>query len=476
MPRRFPLSLLDARLDPAQRALVEHPAGGALLVLGEAGHGKTTVALHRLAHLRRLAPARFRAVVLVPHEGLRRLVEPVLVQLGADVPVRTYDGWARRQARRAFPDLPRRERAARAVVVARAKRHPALRAQLLELARNPLAAIDADPDQAPTRRADLQLLFGDRTRIERLVRAARLPEHAVAELLDHTRRQFSLRTEQVFSHVFDRARLRALDGRRIDDGTLDEVAGSVDAEDYAILFELDRLRGTPTHPSRFDCIVLDEAQELAPLELALIGRSLAAGGTLIVAGDADQRSDLATGFTDWHSVMHELGVERYESAQLEVSYRCPPDVVRLARTLRSEGVAKSAEDVPYVRRHADQAALVHALADQLRSGVVLTRSHLAARRLAEQLRGHLPVRHVLDGRFLPRGPLQIATIDDVRGLEFDVVAIADADSETYPADEASKRALYVGVTRARRRLFLACSGAASPLLRDDGEPGRRESC
>jgi DNA helicase IV len=48
-------SLIDVTLDPAQRSAVELPGERSVLVLGEAGHGKTTVALHRLA---RLGPAR----------------------------------------------------------------------------------------------------------------------------------------------------------------------------------------------------------------------------------------------------------------------------------------------------------------------------------------------------------------------------------------------------------------------------------
>ena len=102
--RERPRSLIDVELDDAQRAAVEDAAGSAMLVLGEAGHGKTTVALHRLAHLYRSAAAgrRFRAVVIVPHDGLVRLLQPLVTRLGAPVNVETYERWARRQARRAF--------------------------------------------------------------------------------------------------------------------------------------------------------------------------------------------------------------------------------------------------------------------------------------------------------------------------------------------------------------------------------------
>jgi superfamily I DNA/RNA helicase len=79
-----------------------------------------------------------------------------------------------------------------------------------------------------------------------------------------------------------------------------------------VLFELDRMKAAqrgkaPLPPPAYDCLLIDEAQELAPLELALIGRSLAPGGSLIVAGDADQQTDPTVCFSSWEQSMAELG-------------------------------------------------------------------------------------------------------------------------------------------------------------------------
>lgn len=450
-------SLLDITLDPAQRALVTRPPGDALLVLGEAGHGKTTVALHRLAHLYRTM-ADLRARVIVPHEGLARMLEQALRELGVDVPVRTYERWARRQTRRRFPELPRRERAALAAVVAYAKRHPALHPQLIELAEHAYGSIDDDLDARPSRRADLQQLFGDRTRVTRLVQDANISTYAIDALLDHTRRQFSSRTESEYRTAHDRTRLQTLDGRTIDAGTLDEVAESLDAEDYAIVFELARLRGERGVPRRLDCLVLDEAQELAPIELALLGGALRTDGTLIVAGDADQRTSEGL-FVDWDTTLTALGRPQFERAWLQIGYRCPPQVVQIARALRAGAIAEAT-----VTRHADLDQLARWLVQRTESGCVLTRTPRAARQITEALHRYGPARYVSDGRFVPRGLRQVAIIDDVRGLEMDDIAIVDLDATTYPDDPAARRALYVAVTRARKHLWLATTGAPTSLL------------
>ena len=68
-----------------------------------------SLALHRLARLFRAASGDFRAAVLVPTDGLRRLIEPLLRGLGVDVQVEIYEHWARRQAQKVFLDLPKRE-------------------------------------------------------------------------------------------------------------------------------------------------------------------------------------------------------------------------------------------------------------------------------------------------------------------------------------------------------------------------------
>ncbi len=480
--RRAP-SLVDVVLDPAQRSAVEQSAGRSLLVLGEAGHGKTTVALHRLAHLWRSSRTPLRVAVVVPTDGLALLIQPLMRRLGVDLEVLTYDGWASRQARRVFRRLPR-ESDSTPPSVMRLKRHSALRPAIEEVASRDPGRIDDDADAAAPRkgvlvtRGDLQHIFGDRVLLEAVARAGHLPASAVPDTLDRTRVQFTPTAEDEWAHVTDRRRLLAVDGRRLDDGTASGFANTVDVEDYAVLFELERLRSARRgrRPGeklkRYDVLMLDEAQELAPLELTLLGRSLETGGTLIVAGDADQQTDETTSFRGWHDAMLALGQPDYGTVTLEVGYRCPPDVVTLARAIVAKDAAHAHPAA--VRAFADEGAVVawlareaHALLprDRRASLAVLCRSPLTARRLAGRLQAaEVPTRLVFDGHFLTRGPVQVTTVDEVKGLEFDFVVVPDAGARDYPDDAASRRALYVAVTRARHQVALACVGARSPIV------------
>jgi hypothetical protein len=486
-----PAAIRALELDAEQQALVELPPGRPLLVLGEAGCGKTTVALRRLAHLAAGAGEGFRAAVVVPTEGLRLLAEAMRDDLGVAAEVWELDRFAAVQARRAFGDLPPRESVGASPAVARLKRHPALREALLPLARLAPPPRDEDrprrPSRALARVEDLHALFGDRAWMERVLLAAggELARHCLDEVLDHTRLQYSVPSDEELADVLPEAR-RTSDGRPIDEGTPLEDADTVDVEDYAVLFELDRLRagaaGRPPAPlPRYDCLVIDEAQELAPLELALLGRCLRPGGTLIVAGDADQQLDPTTAFRGWPAAMAELGaLDHADHARgvLGLSYRCPPGVTRFARTLRAgagRGAVPAApgQELPPYSRLPSELHVAEWLATTLRtlravepvsSVGVLCRSPDRANRLARALGFGADVRRSLDPRAAPPSAVLVASVDEVRGLELDRVVIPDADRATYPDTPEARRALYVAVTRARHQVILAGPGPASHLL------------
>jgi hypothetical protein len=489
--RKQPPSLIDVHLDPAQRRVVELPASRSVLVLGEAGHGKTTVALHRLAQLVRSSERALQVAVIVPSVGLERLLDPLLEQLQIAADVRVYDRWAIEQARRAFPGICRRVSESATASVIRFKRDPALGLAIETIAQRRVSRVD-DERAAPARhtrglvsRGDLQHLFGDRELITKVVRASREPigAHGIAELLEHTRIQFSRRSEQEHAHV-DRARLRTVDGRPIDAGTPLEDAGSIDAEDCAVAFEIERQRASrrgrePLAPKLFDVIVLDEAQELAPLELALIGRSLAPGGSLVVAGDADQQTDPAAFFGGWEHTMTTLRVADYERVTLSVNYRCPPKVVAVAKRLIASTAltAKAQPEAPATEAawldFVNEADLGCWLIGELRelrrrdrrgSVAVICRLPSTAQRLTRLLRHAFDARLVLDGAFALEAGINVTTVDQVKGLEFDYVFVPDASALNYPDQPSSRRALYVAVTRSRHELALGAVTARTPLL------------
>lgn len=483
------LAPAQVQLDPVQRATVELPATRSLLVLGEAGFGKTTVALHRLAHLARAAQAadrRFAALVIVPTPGLQRLAARTLAELGVTgAQVETFERWVAAQAWRVFPELPRRLSTDAGVAVGRLKRHPALRCVLPRIVAGTPAmrAVRAGySDRRETIRDLLLHLFGDRELLAEVVGAAQggLPRAAVDDVVAHTRVQFTATTERALAHV-DRERLRTLDGRPIDEGTPLGDASTIDVEDFAVVFALHRgVTGSDATRhgalSRYQHVLLDEAQELAPIELELLGRAVAPGGTVTVAGDGNQQFDPTASFIGWPGVLSELGRPEHAEVTLEVSYRCPPAVEDLARAVLDPTARPrpQAGGPPVLAtRHDEFGHLVAALAEGLlalqeqdpRVTVAVVCRHVEiARRMHRSLERALPARLVLGGDFSFQPGVDVTCVTEIRGLEFDVVVIPDADAATYPDQPDGRRALYVALTRPLHQIWLASAGPWSPLL------------
>jgi hypothetical protein len=474
-------SQILVELDPVQRAAVELPESRCLLILGDAGFGKTTVALHRLAHLR--------ALVLVPTRGLARLVVALLDRLGVDdVEVRSFPRWVAAVGRKVFPDLPARDSKDAPLAVSRVKRHPALRTVLPEIIRKTAAMREVEAGyrehEAITTAEQLLHLFGDRALLDRVAALSdgQLTPRMLEQVVAHTRVLFSPTTEHAHPDI-DAERLATVDGRAIDEGTPMQDAETIDSEDFAVLLELQHLRGEqpPTLP-RYDHIVVDEAQEFAAIELAVIGRALAPTGSLSIAGDEQQQVDETIVFTSWPQVVAELAVaDRCEHVALQISYRCPPAVEALARRLfASEGAGSRAGEPSQADPTVTLTATAHELelvtiliraltqlrsSDRSASVAVVCRFAGAARRLHDLLAPAVSCRLVVDGDFRFGAGISVTCIDEIKGLEFDYVIVADAGAASYPADDEARRALYVAVTRTRARLWLLWSGRASPLLR-----------
>lgn len=469
LPREFTLRPREGdrrprkvELDAAQQAIVDLPPKEAVLVLGEAGAGKTTVAVHRIQRLLAEHP-RWRAGVVVPTAPLRHRIESMLHRLGVDrVSVYDFDQWAAIEARRAFRDLPTKDSRHAPAGVVRIKRDPALRVAMRALVER------WSKKKQQVRRADLGELFGDRELLDLAAAHADplIPLPQIAEVLEHNRIQFSVEGEWIGA---DGETLAGLDGLGLDEGTDMADAGTLDPEDPPVLFALDKMRaerwgGRPASPRRFDVLFVDEAQELAPFELELIGR--AHRGPLIVAGDAGQQVDPTACFRGWDATVEDLGLRGVHRAELKIGYRCPPEVSAFANTVAQGGRARGTDAVRLVPHDHEShllAWLVEEIARLRRQdpGITLGVVVRDAQRMERLLDRGVSV---VGSEELVPGATHVVSVLAAKGLEFDTVILADADARSFPDTEEARRALYVAATRATHQLVLAWSGEPTPLI------------
>ena len=60
--------------------------------------------------------------------------------------------------------------------------------------------------------------------------------------------------------------------------------------------------------------------------------------------------------------------------------------------------------------------------------------------------------------------MEIAEIDQVKGLEFDYVILVDVDSRHFPDTPQARRRLHVGASRAIHQLWLISVATPSPIV------------
>ncbi|HET9598696.1 MAG TPA: ATP-binding domain-containing protein [Anaeromyxobacteraceae bacterium] len=466
-------ALLDREQWDALSVEPEEP----LLVVGSAGSGKTTVALHRLARIAFEDARRYpvsRLQVVVPELGLARLAARLLEPLGLGrVAVRTLDTWSRGAFQSLFGVPPPRLAEETPPLVSRLKRHPAL---YRTLRGRPWAAGRVAPPWSRLR-GELAELLSDRGFLEGVVRAAAgdLPTTAVDETLRHSRLQLATPAALALQGV-DADRTVALDGESVDARTPEALAGTLDAEDLPILLFLRAYRYGAAGRSLAH-LVVDEAEDVSLLELFVLGRQLGKGRSVTIAGDEGQAT--AGSFSGWDEVLAAAGAERAATCRLATTYRCPAPVARLAHAVLGplappSPPAAGRRGVPVGRfefpseahAHLFLAGAVRDLVERepLASVAVVARGPEAARSIHRLLADMPEARLVLDGDFSFRPGVDLTDVESVKGLEFDYVVVPDASAATYPASDESRRRLHVAVTRASHQLWLASVGTPSPLV------------
>ncbi|MGC4088364.1 MAG: 3'-5' exonuclease [Polyangiaceae bacterium] len=275
---------------------------------------------------------------------------------------------------------------------------------------------------------------------------------------------------------------QGIDGRELDEGA------RLDLEDDALLLRLSqRLRGPLTRsavskePVMYEHILIDEAQDLSPVELAVVFGTVSRAQSITLAGDVQQRLLMDNGFTNWAEVLGELGLSHVEVEPLKLSYRSTHEIIEFARQVLGP---LSSPDAPEATRSGAPVELfsfshtgdaVAFLAESLRellneepnaSIAVVTRFPEQADAYYDGLkRGEVPrLRRISDQDFPFKAGVDVTDVRQVKGLEFDYVVLAEVTDNSYPNDDEARHLLHIGATRSAHQLWVIVTGKPSPLL------------
>ncbi len=474
---------ISALIDPEQFDVIAAADAELVVVRGVAGSGKTTVALHRLAFLNYRDRARFRAdrmLVIVWGDALRRFISRLLPALGVhSTPVRTYGYWARGIRKRLFPFLPNKSGDGTPAIVTRLKLHPAM----LRILEDYVAGQPA----APTARQvveDWMQVVSDETLLN--AGFARWAPGAFSEAqLQQAIRWTSQQVGQLSDYLDpeDTEPLTDEEGKAIAPDH-----SFLDAEDDPLLLRLYQLRVGPLpsksrrhRPLRYQHIVVDEVQDLSPLEVRVLMDCLDDQNSMTLSGDTQQHVLQEAGFTDWEEFFGHLGVRGVAVNTLKVAYRSTLPIVRFSRAVlgslvEDEEPEVSRDGAPVeVLRFQDHGECIVFLSDALRAlaesepsanVALLARSpEVADIYFAGLQRAELPeLARVRDQEFSFEPGVEVTDVAQAKGLEFDYVVLLDVSETSWPRTDAGRRLLHVGATRAAHQLWVTCIGKPSPLL------------
>jgi DNA helicase IV len=507
-----------ATIQAEQDAIIRAPLDTCLVVQGGPGTGKTAVGLHRAAFLlyeHRARLAREGVLVVGPNPVFLRYISQVLPSLGETSATQTtVDGLLalryRIVAEDALPVAAIKGDARLAEVIARgaadAVRVPADGLTVrFRTRRLTLEADDVREMVAEARRRDASFATQRERFRKSLVRRAydrytggvaiELDENdfGSALLADAESRKAidgcwrsvspvglvrSLLTQRAFLaraaagvllHDEQRAILRPR--RSADAWTADDLPLIDEAEAF--------VRGAPR---RFGHVVVDEAQDLSPMQLRMLARR-SQRHSMTVLGDLAQATGPASP-SSWESTIEHLGRPvNAQPAELTMGYRLPGAFLALANRLlptAAPGVAASRSvradgDPPDTHEFAPD-LLVAAIADHALTlakefGTVAV---IAADRRVDALRRAIEDRGVVlaePGEVAPDRPLVVLAARLAKGLEFDAVIVAEP-AEVAEEEPHGVRLLFVALTRAVRHLALAhARPLPAPLVDVDAGDG-----
>ncbi|HNI34156.1 MAG TPA: AAA family ATPase [Microthrixaceae bacterium] len=438
-PRTGHLMSVLSTLQPDQYRMVTWPDDRLLVVQGQPGTGKTIIATHRAAFLthpeRDGRPPLTRTLIVGPTDQYRSHVAGALGELGAaGVLVQSV------------PSLMR------ALVGISQKQEPEQDQRL-----DTSWALGRVVDQAA----------------RDLLRARRFAGHAEQDMTTLVN-ELVADTEVHRSAICKSAERAELSSWLLALKSFDNAARHAHALPFLACAALAtrKLRRS----DRFDHIVVDEAQDVRPLEWRILLRLLDDGASMSLFGDMNQRrSDWS--IASWASLVGELDLladtAGFEPELLTTGFRSTRQILRFAnQLLRAEervvhsirdGVEPRIEKVPAAESLGRTIEEADRLAKHHDPGIVAVIS-ISPKGVSDKLRslgwsrGQLQHSWQRDGRtIIPLHPVL------ARGLEFDGVVVVEPGS--FPQNLGREGMLYTSLTRATKELVVVHSQALPKGLR-----------
>ncbi|MCX4973489.1 ATP-binding domain-containing protein [Streptomyces sp. NBC_00620] len=493
-PRVGPMRDIVATIQPEQDEIVRAGLSGSVCVQGGPGTGKTAVGLHRVAYLlyaHRERLARTGTLVIGPNKSFLHYIEQVLPALGelevkqatvddlvAHVEVRGTDGATAavikgdarmaevlRRAVRSHVTLPTEP-----VMVVRGSRRWRVPAYELEEIVRELLDRDirygAAREALPQRIAHVVLVQMERSgeapddRVQDAVArnaAVKATVKAIWPPVDPAKLVLRLLTDADFLAVHAAGILDEDEQKEI---LWQKPARSVKAAKWApadaVL--IDEATDLVQRTHSLGHVVLDEAQDLSPMQYRAVGRRCTTGSATVLGDLAQGTTPWAT--RSWAEALGHLGKGEAVVEELTAGFRVPTDVITYASRLLPH-IAPGLTPVASVRENPGffDVRPITATGEVVAACEELLRNEGSTGLIAADARIPALAEALTEGGITYLAPGEETTLDTrltlvpaslAKGLEYDYVVLDEPQAvvDGEPDERTGLRRLYVALTRA----------------------------
>ncbi|MEV6835268.1 UvrD-helicase domain-containing protein [Streptomyces sp. NPDC051133] len=493
-PRVGPMRDIVATIQPEQDEIVRSGLGGTVCVQGGPGTGKTAVGLHRVAYLlyaHRERLARTGTLVIGPNRSFLHYIEQVLPALGElSVQQATVDDLV------AHVEVRGTDEAAAAVVKGDARMAEVLRRALYSHVTLPTEPVVVVRGSRRWRVPAYELEELVRQLLERDIRygAAReaLPQRIAHAVLVQMERAGEAPDDRVQDAVARNSAVKAavkaiwpaVDPAKLvlrlltdADFLAEHAAGLLDEDEQKTVLWAKPVRSVKSAKwSAADAVlideaadltqrthslghvVLDEAQDLSPMQYRAVGRRCTTGSATVLGDLAQGTTPWAT--RSWAEALAHLGKQDGIIEELTAGFRVPTDVITYASRLLPHiapgltPVASVRENPGFfeVRTVSEPADVITACEELLRNegSTGLIAADARVPELAEALTA-AGIPYLAPGEETTRETrLTLVPASLAKGLEYDYVVLDEPQAvvDGEPDERTGLRRLYVALTRA----------------------------
>ena len=239
-------------------------------------------------------------------------------------------------------------------------------------------------------------------------------------------------------------------------------------------------RGKAIH--LFEHVVIDEAQDVSPLELLLLYRH-SKNKSFTILGDIGQSVLPHKGITSWRDLKQVFAHESIHKSDMQISLRSTYEITRYANRIFKKIAPGLPIPIPY-ERHGEKPVLISAksyadmvmnIAEDIRflknkdiqTIAVLCKTSSEAATLQKKLyKAGIQDAVPLDKTGYSRGKIAVSSIYLTKGLEYDAVILANARRNNYSGSTLHNRLLYLAVTRPAQVLHIHWFGTLADILVD----------